>query len=189
MIARALRSDTRSIALIGLRGSGKSTVGRALAELTGRSHIDTDELIVRRTGRSIAEIFAEEGESGFRRHEREVIAQVVANPPGIISVGGGAILDRQNVELLRGVAWIVWLTAPPEVLAARVCLDPRTAASRPPLTDHPGEDEIRRLLAERSACYERAADAIVDTADGSARDAVMRITERWEQLSPDGRKR
>ena len=79
----------RSIALIGCRGSGKTTVGRALAARHGGTYVDTDETISERTGKSIATIFAEEGEGGFRRREHEAIARVVSAAPTVISVGGG----------------------------------------------------------------------------------------------------
>ena len=153
-----------TIALIGLRGCGKSTVGRQLAELLGGECVDTDEVLVRLAGKSVAAIFADEGEAGFRRREREVIAQIVAAPPKVVSVGGGAVLDERNVEALRRVATLVWLTAPVEVLWQRVSADRNTVTSRPALTDRPGLKELEHLLAVRSAVYRRAADLIVDTA-------------------------
>lgn len=155
----------RSIALVGLRGSGKTIVGRELARLLTGDHVDTDELIVAQAGQSIAAIFREQGEPHFRNLERETIGKLVSNPPRIISVGGGAVLDPANVTALRHVAQIVWLTAPPSILWQRVENDPRTAADRPPLTTCGGRAGIAQLLIQREPLYRAAADFVVDTLD------------------------
>ncbi len=157
----------RSIALIGLRGSGKTTVGRELARRLGSNHIDTDEMIVAHAGVSIAAIFREQGEPHFRNLEREAIANLVSSPPHIISVGGGAVLDPANVAALREVAQIVWLTAPPSILWQRIESDPRTAADRPPLTTCGGRAGMAQLLIQREPLYRAAADLVVDTLDKS----------------------
>jgi len=153
----------RSIALIGMRGSGKSSVGRAVASCIKVPYIDTDEMIVCSAGQSIADLFRDEGEAGFRAREREAIAEAIQLVPAVISVGGGAVLDPVNVERLRSVATIVWLTAPADVLWRRISGDPTTAASRPSLTSLPGPDEVARLLDERASFYARAADLTVNT--------------------------
>lgn len=157
----------RSIALIGLRGSGKTTVGRELARLLADDHVDTDELIVAQAGQSIAAIFREQGEPHFRNLERETIGKLVSNPPRIISVGGGAVLDPANVAALREVAQIVWLTAPPSILWQRIESDPRTAVDRPPLTTCGGRAGMAQLLIQREPLYRAAADYVVDTLDKS----------------------
>ena len=153
----------RSIALIGLRGSGKTTVGRELAKLLHTDHRDSDEAIVAEAGQSIAAIFQAYGVAEFRKLEREAIADLVRNPPGVISVGGGAIMDALNVAALRSVAFIVWLTAPPAMLWERVQNDPRTEEDRPALTAHAGADEMTALFIQRQSLYRAAADLIVDT--------------------------
>ena len=169
----------KCIALIGPRGCGKTTVGRILARLLGGECVDTDELVAERAGRSIAEIFAAEGEACFRRRESEAIREIVQATPAVISVGGGAMLDQQNLDALRAVAILVWLTAPAEVLYQRISTDPATANSRPPLTDQSGVEEVRRLLAERSPLYQRASDFQIETFDREPRiiaeDIVRRI--------------
>ena len=167
------RADKPCVALIGYRGSGKSVVGHELARLLGGDLKDTDEGVVDRAGRSIAEIFEAEGEAGFRRREAEAIAQVVKAKPMVISVGGGAVLDEGNVARLKAVARIVWLTAPPEVLWARIDTDHTTAASRPSLTGLGGLEEVQRVLAERRARYRQAADLAIDT-NGKTPDQVAR---------------
>jgi shikimate kinase len=168
-------SERPSIALIGLRGSGKSTVGRELASLLGGLCVDTDRLVVEAAGKSIARIFEEEGEAGFRRRECDAVTQVVATPPAVISVGGGAVLLEQNVRALRKVATIVWLTAPIEVLWERICADTTAADSRPPLTEHTGRAELKLLESQRSPIYQNAADLTVDTAQGSIQEVAHAI--------------
>ena len=151
------------VALIGFRGSGKSVVGRALAELLGGCLVDTDDEIVKRAGKSIAEIFADEGEATFRRMERETVMRVMADGPAVVSVGGGAVLDPVNVKALRDAAVVVWLTAPAEVLWGRIASDPQTKASRPALTESSGIEEVERLLTQRTPLYESASDLTVET--------------------------
>ena len=165
----------RSIALIGLRGSGKTSVGRELATLLGEDHVDTDDIIAERAGQPIAGIFEAEGEEGFRKREREAIAQVVQNPPEVISVGGGAVVDEQNARLLKSAATIVWLTAPVEVLWRRIADDPDAASSRPALTDRPGLEELEHLSAARAPLYKRIADFTINTNDRAPRDLAAEI--------------
>ena len=155
----------RPVALVGMRGSGKTSVGRALAKRFAVDFVDTDECVCQATGKEIAAIFAEEGEAGFRRCERLAIERVAATASGIISVGGGAVMDQHNAERLRGMARIVWLTGSADVLYERVSRDPNTGDSRPPLSDLDGLAEIESLLAERAATYERVSDMRVDTTD------------------------
>ena len=173
-----------SIALIGYRGCGKSAVGRELAALLGGSLVDTDEVVAANAGRGIRAIFAEEGEDGFRRWERNAVARVVASPPAVIAVGGGAVLDDRNVEALKTVAALVWLKAPVEVLWRRIAEDPSTADSRPPLTDRPGIEEVRQMLAARHPYYERAADLAIETPDKKPRDIALEIAGHLRGDSP-----
>ena len=171
----------RSIALLGFRGSGKTTVGRELAARYGGACVDTDETITARTGKSIATIFAEEGEGGFRRREHEAITRVVSAAPTVISVGGGAILDDRNVAALKTIASLVWLRAPAEVLWERISADPASADRRPALTGQPGFEEVARILAERQPHYERAADIIVDSSRGSPEEIAAEIATQLGQ--------
>ena len=169
---------TTCIALIGMRGSGKSVVGRELAILLGGTCVDTDELVVAQAGKSIAAVFHDEGETGFRNREYEAIKKIVGTPPAVISVGGGAILDPRNIAALREVAKVVWLTATPDVLASRVSSDPTTPESRPRLTDQSQPEEIKKLLSIRSPFYERAADVVVDTVHQTPKQIAQTILDR-----------
>ncbi len=165
----------KPIALIGFRGSGKTSVARAVADLLGGGVIDTDDLVTARAGKSIADVFMDEGESVFRRFESEAIAGTVENPPTVISVGGGAVLDSANVRALREVCFVVWLTAPAEVLWQRIAADPASEVSRPSLTSDNGLDEVRAVLAERKDLYRSAAHATIDTEGSPITDIAREI--------------
>lgn len=163
------------VVLIGYRGSGKTSVGRALAQRLGWAFIDTDDLIESTAGRSTTEIFATEGEEAFREIETRVIAGLSAAPPRVISIGGGAILREENRRRLRTLGVVVWLTAPPETLWARITADTKSKTRRPNLTADGGFDEVRRLLAERSPGYESLATHVLDTASDDLNAVAARI--------------
>jgi shikimate kinase len=146
------------LVLVGMPGSGKSSVARRVARRTGRAAVDVDAEIERVSGRSIAEIFAAEGEAGFRALEGEVLAALLAgDEPLVIATGGGAVLRDENRATMRSRGVVVWLRATPTTLAARVG-DGRT---RPLLAGDP-IGNLTRLLAERGDAYAAAAHAIVD---------------------------
>lgn len=149
--------------LIGYRGSGKSSVAAALAELLGWPWIDTDLEIERQAGKTIRQIFAEEGEAGFREREAAAIARIAAADRQVVALGGGAVLRPDNRLALRGRGRVVWLQASPQVLWQRIAGDPATAARRPDLTAAGGLAEVERLLAERTPLYAACADLTVPT--------------------------
>lgn len=149
------------VVLVGLMGTGKSTVGRRIAARLERGFVDADEALVDRAGRSIAEIFADDGEDVFRNLEADVLQSLLAEErPAIIASGGGVVLREESRQRLQqpGVT-TVWLTASPEFLASRVSPKPH----RPLLsTDEPTLDVLARLHAERGPLYEEVADLTVD---------------------------
>ena len=159
------------IILIGYRGSGKSTVGRLLAERLRWDFADADEHIEIAAGQSIAEIFASEGEAGFRDREAAVLRELCQQPRLVIATGGGAILRPANRELLRKAGFVAWLRVSPETAWARLQTDPTTAARRPNLTAAGGIEEVRALMAVREPLYREAA-ALVADADGLSPEAV-----------------
>ncbi len=175
MTSNANRECREPVVLIGLRGSGKTTVGRALAKVLGCDFVDTDAWIVSQAGRSIADIFAAEGESGFRVLERQAVEAVADQRSGVISVGGGAILDQRNVETLKRLGTMVWLDAEPTSLWDRIRNDPSSKANRPGLTDCSGIAEVRLLNDQRAALYEAAADHQIDTTKLTGSDVVYEI--------------
>lgn len=161
----------RPLFLIGSRGTGKSTVGRVLASRLGWGFVDADERIEAAAGMSIAEIFAVEGEAGFRDRESAMLAELCQLAGHIIATGGGVVLRSANRDLLRAGGPVVWLTATPETLWNRLQDDHTTAARRPNLTAHGGLDEVRTLLAVRNPLYHETADFRFDT-EGLSPDAV-----------------
>jgi shikimate kinase len=152
-----------NLVLIGYRCTGKTTIGRLLAARLGWPLVDTDTLIQERAGKSIQAIVAAGGWPEFRRLEKETIADVAARDRQVISAGGGAVLDGDNVGALRAGGRIVLLSAPAETIWQRMKADPKTLAERPDLTDAGGLAEVRRLLVERRPKYEAARDLEIRT--------------------------
>ncbi|HOI13349.1 MAG TPA: shikimate dehydrogenase [Methanoculleus sp.] len=145
------------VALIGFRGTGKTSVGRILANRLGVPFYDTDALIERRAGMPIPEIFRRAGEAHFRALEREVIASL-RTAEGVIGTGGGAVCDPANVADLRWHGRVYLLTAAPGIIHERIA-----GSDRPGLTALPPEEEVHTLLARRKEAYLGAADACIDT--------------------------
>lgn len=165
-----------------MMGSGKSETGRKLALVLGRRFVDCDESVVEAAGRSIPEIFAAEGEAGFRRRESESLAAVLASPDAaVIATGGGAVTVARNRALLADAA-VFWLRARPEVLAARV----GDGAGRPLLgSGAAGGDaleRLRRLAAERDGWYVEVADIVVDVDDLSVSEAMGAVAARLGEI-------
>lgn len=152
-----------NLVLIGYRGTGKTSLARELAAMLARSWCDADDEIERAAGRTIAEIFADGGEPGFRDWEARIIAELSARRNTIIATGGGAILRPANRVALAEHGRFVWLTATAETIHARIQADAATAARRPSLTKLGELDEIRALLAERGPIYAALAEVTLDT--------------------------
>jgi shikimate kinase len=173
-----MRSDPlsrRGVALVGYRGTGKSTVGRILAERLDWEFADADHEVEARAGRPIARIFAEEGESAFRDLEEQVLADLTVRPNTVIATGGGAILRSTNRDLLRSFGFVAWLTADAETLARRLARDPSRVEARPALTSAGTLDEIADVLAARLPHYREVADLEVGTAGRSCREVAEAV--------------
>ena len=169
------RVDDRQLALIGLSGTGKSTLAPLLASrLGGRTVVDLDRVVERRFGRSTAELFATDGEGSFRSAESAALVEALQGPPAVIATGGGVVLAAENREALRGSAVVVWLRADPSDLQER--LD-GTDEQRPLLGDDPA-GALARLSAERTALYRSVADVEVDVggvAPDTLADEIARL--------------
>ncbi len=155
----ALARKRRSILLIGMRGAGKSTVGRMVAECLGRPFVDLDLVVEARAGRSVPRIFAEDGEAHFRELERAAFADEIRAEGAVIAAGGGTLEDpaaREAVWEERPV--VIYLWAPARVLAERV-----RGSDRPSLTGQPPQDEVGELLARRDPVYRKLAKITIDT--------------------------
>lgn len=168
-------------------GAGKSTVGRRLASRLGRPFVDADDELVRRSGRTVREWFAEEGEDGFRAAEASLLADLLAAPgPAVIAAGGGVVVRPANREALRRGARVVYLRAGAPFLVSRLNRKPH----RPLLDDDP-EAALVRLLGERSALYEEVADLAVDVEpfhsehERPKRELATRIAEMVEAAEAD----
>lgn len=158
--------------LVGVMGTGKTTAGRLAASDLGVPFWDTDELVEAEAGALLAEIWDREGEEGFRRREKAVIAGL-AEAEGVIATGGGAVLDPDNRSAMSGGV-VVWLTATPETVAGRV-----SAEGRPLLAGAPVARTIEALLAERTDLYEQVAGHVVETDGLDLREVAGRIARLW----------
>lgn len=162
---KSVKNDKQSIVLIGMPSSGKTTVGRILAEKCGKQLADTDEYIVRKIGMPISDFFAKHGEAEFRKIEKETVAELSATGGRIIATGGGAVLDAENVRALKQNGVLVFLDRRPENLIAT---DDRPLASR--------RSALEKLYAERYDIYCAAAELHIDanTTSEAEADAILK---------------
>mgnify|MGYP005837846115 CR=1 FL=1 len=178
----------RNLVLIGGRASGKTSVGQALAQSLERPFVDLDQMLVVEAGRSIAEIVAAEGWPGFRRREKELVARVATRPGQVLAPGGGVVLDRENVALLRKHGLVIWLHADPASLRRRLRQDQGSRDFRPSLTGADPGVEMERVLAEREPLYRAAAHAVLDTTEltiPEVVDLILRKIGASPAISPD----
>lgn len=164
-----------SIVLLGYRGCGKTTIGRKLADRLWIPFIDIDDLIVRKAGKSIAEIFAQDGEGPFRDIESEVIREVSLLEDHVIGMGGGSLMREENRRVLKERKHrFLYLRCEPEELLRRVQADTRSAATRPNLTSLGGGiEEINHMLSIREPVYRLVADAELDVTKLTPDEAVV----------------
>ena len=148
------------IYLIGARGCGKTTVGQALARALGYTFVDTDHHLQLEAQRSVARIVADEGWDGFRARESQSL-QAVTALASVIATGGGIVLAEANRRFMRENGQVIWLNAAPDVLAARLAIQPE-AEQRPTLTGRPIVEEMHDVLRERAHLYRQAAHHDVD---------------------------
>jgi shikimate kinase len=153
-----MAQPVRRIWLVGMMGSGKSTVGATLADRLGWVAVDTDAVVERRAGKRVATLWRDQGEAAFRALEVGAIAEASASPdPAVISVGGGAVLDPASRARMRGSGSVVWLRAEVSTLVARI----GTGVSRPALGDDPLA-AVAVVDAARRGHYEQLAQVVVD---------------------------
>lgn len=162
--------------LVGMMGSGKTTVGREVAARLGMDFVDTDLLVASLTESSVADLWAAEGEGSFRRLENRMIASAAGGDPVVVATGGGAVLDPVNIGLMRGSGMVVWLEADPATLAERVGADatrPLVSGTSDPVV------ALTRLLDQRRDSYRLAAHHRVPTGGRSLDEVVEEVISLW----------
>ncbi len=151
-------------------GTGKTSVGKALARELGFSFADIDDLIVKQQKRSISDIFAQDGEPYFRKLEKMALKKVSSKKKQVVSCGGGIVLDPENIKVMKKTGKIICLSATPKVILERV----KKAKHRPLLNVDDPEARITELLKKRKACYAKA-DFCVDTSKLTVGEVVEKI--------------
>ncbi len=164
-----------NIALIGFMGTGKTAVGQLLANKLGKKFVELDLLIEQKAGKSIPDIFQQDGEIGFRELEIKVAKEAANKQDSVIACGGGIVLNKINVDRLKESAIIVYLTASPGVILKRVANEegqrPLLEVDNPTLT-------IREMLSFREPFYERAADITINTSKLDIDSVAEQIIEK-----------
>ncbi|MCD8554072.1 shikimate kinase [Seleniivibrio sp.] len=161
----------KNIYLIGFMGTGKTTVGKILADEFKMKFVDTDKLVEEMTGRTISEIFEESSEEDFRKFETDVLREITEEKGMIVSTGGGIVVTRGNLELMKNSGFVFTLIADAATIHERLKKDD---TCRPLLEVEEPLDEIKRLLFERAAFYINA-HHIIETSDITPREAADQI--------------
>jgi shikimate kinase len=164
-----------NIVLIGYRGTGKTSVGKALSTRLGRPFFDADAYLEQKLGRAISDMVAAEGWPFFRAREKEVIGEIAAKDDCVIATGGGAVMDKDNVACLRRKGTFVLLKADTDIMIQRIQGDESSAQQRPKLSDGDIYEETESLLKERMPVYEDIAGFSVDTSNLAIDEVVDQI--------------
>jgi shikimate kinase len=169
----SLENKGNNLILIGFMGTGKTTVGKRVAQSLNFQFVDTDALIVEKEGKSIQAIFEEVGEAGFRKIETRVLSECCHHGEQVISTGGGVVTQEVNHPILTHGGYVIWLKASPEVIYERV----RRSQERPLLKTENPQSTIRNLLESRETFYEKCADLTILTDDLSLEETIYGVTE------------
>lgn len=172
---KKLLPGTGNMIFTGFMGAGKTSVGKAYAHMHGMNFLDTDSLIESRAGKTIREIFRDDGEEQFRRMETELVRELAGQVRNtVISVGGGLPLRAENRAALREAGTVVYLRIRPETVCSRLKDD----HTRPLLQGENPEEKVKTLLAERETYYQEAAHILVETDDRTVEEIVRAVEER-----------
>lgn len=169
-----------NLILVGFMGTGKSAVGKLLAQKLNRTFVDLDRKIEKEAGWNIPQIFAFEGETGFREREARAVREAVEMKDHVIATGGGVMLNEENVRLLKKSGTLVCLTASPDVILRRTTT---TLPTRPLLAGHEPRQRVEELLKLRAPFYAQA-DLTVDTSDKSVEKVAEEILCKLETFKP-----
>ncbi len=168
--------------LIGYRGSGKSSVAPLLAKELIWDWVDTDEQIQVVTGQTIAEIFAEQGEIGFREWETTIVQAYAQKKELVVSLGGGAPTVPAIADFMKRSGSVVYLKATASELWNRISADTQSSTQRPNLTDLDGLDEVEKLLRAREGIYNACADWTIDTTNKPPQQVATEIANWWDPV-------
>ncbi len=169
----------RNIALCGFMGTGKSSVGRIVAEQLRFAFLDTDTVIEARAGKAISQIFADEGEPAFRALEHSLVLELAQRDHTVISTGGGLVVNPENLASLKQHSLVVCLWASPATLWSRV----KNQGHRPLLEESDPQEKIQRLLAERAPFYKQA-DVLLNTEVRSLREVAQQVLHQFRLARP-----
>jgi len=181
-VAQAAYCDVnaaKSIVLIGMMGAGKSSVGRCLQQRTGLARLDTDEMVAAQFGIPIAQIFEKHGEERFRIAETDVLRKLAPERPAIVVTGGGIVGNTENLDLLKQLGTVVWVTADEATLFERAS----RRNDRPLLQKENPRAVFSKLFRERESLYAAAADLRVDTSALTHDEVAETILNRLEEVT------
>ncbi len=170
----------QSIVLVGMMGSGKTSVGRCLQRRTGLNILETDEMVASNFGMSIAEIFSKHGEKKFREAETQALRTVSRTKRAVIATGGGMVSRKENVEILKRLGLIVWLDGNEETLFARAS----RRTDRPLLQTKNPRKAFSEILRERRPLYAKIADIRIDTSELTGEEVAIAILTKFKRVNP-----
>ena len=169
-----MKFQKEKIILTGYRATGKSSIGKILADMLGFGFIDTDETIEKRQGETISEMVGRGGWDLFRKKEENLLLELARSRNKVIASGGGSVMHERAWSKLRQDALVVWLTADIKTICRRLAADDDTEDQRPPLTEMGTMDEIAMVLSQRQPLYEKSSDITIDT-EGKNPEEVAEI--------------
>jgi shikimate kinase len=170
----SMKFQREKIILTGYRATGKSSIGKILADLLGFDFIDTDHAIEKRQGESITEMVSRGGLNLFRKKEEDMLLELARRSNIVIATGGGSVTHENAWKTLRKNALSVWLTADIKTICQRLAADSDTDDQRPPLTEMGTMDEISMVLNERQPLYEKSSDLTINT-EGKTPENVAEV--------------
>jgi shikimate kinase len=167
--------------LIGYRCSGKTTIGKSIAMTIDWSSVDSDIWVIKECGKSIKDIIDTEGWEAFRRMERSTLKQICTKDRQVVATGGGVVLDKANVKVMKTSGMVIWLSATAETIQERMLQDKNTGNFRPALTDKGRMEEIEEMLLKRNPYYERASDFCIPTDDVTVNEITQSIIKKLNE--------
>lgn len=181
-IVNDMNNKIKNIVLTGFRATGKSLIGRMLAQKLRFTFIDADMVLCERLGAPIADIVAQYGWAFFRQAERQLLMEVPAMEQTVLATGGGAIEHQEEWLRIRSSSFVVWLDADAATIRQRMSNDPNSAGQRPSLTGISAHDEIEELLLRRAPLYSAGSHLRLDTVGKAPSNLVESIVEQMQTV-------